>query len=181
MRDVWDDLADVARSGRRVWLDETRSTEQSVDAERRRARSMVDVCGEWMMAGHRLHAAWGTREVVGRIVAALRDVVVVDDSPVLWGLRADMVSTWARGDETVGEPFAGVRLWPSWNAWVMAVASSESPSTVHLLDGQTRRGERIEQAADHLIVHHRDGSETMAAIGQVVSVSVPDRDSLIGW
>lgn len=163
-----------------MWLDETRSTERTFEAGRRRGRSLTDVCGEWMMSGYQVHAEWTDGGVLGRIVAAGGDLVVVDDSRAVWGLQAALVSTWDRTGEA-RMPFGGVRMWPTWDAWVSFVEMSEAPVALHIVDGQTRRGHRIEQGRDHVTVHHGDGSETMTHTDRVVSLAVLDRDAFTSW
>lgn len=179
MDDVWEQLTDVARRGRLAWLEEARWAESTVEAQRRRGRSVTDVCREWMMAGHEVRAEWEDGEVSGRIVEVGDDLVVVDDGQSAWGIQPYLVSTWDRA-ETTTVPFAGVKMWPSWDAWVGFLEMEESAVTVHLDDGQTRRGDRVESGSDHLIVHHRDGSETIVCTERVVSVAVLDGDILTG-
>lgn len=71
------DLEGVARRGRREFEQEATEAEQDVELLRKRRRTLVDVCFEWMSRGDLVTLGVADHQFEGRLVAAVNDLVVV--------------------------------------------------------------------------------------------------------
>lgn len=71
------DLEGIARRGRRELHDETVSAERDTDLLRKRRRSLIDVCHEWMSRGDLVTVGAAGHEFEGQLVAAVNDLIVI--------------------------------------------------------------------------------------------------------
>jgi hypothetical protein len=71
------DLEGVARRGRRELIEEDAAAEGDTEQLRKRRRSLVDLCFEWMSRGDHVTIGVGGHEFEGRLVAAVNDLLVM--------------------------------------------------------------------------------------------------------
>lgn len=86
------DLEGVARRGRSELEEEAVSAEQDTELLRRRRRSLIDVCFEWMSRGDLLTIAVGNSQFEGRLLAAVNDLVVLHTKTTELSINAAAVS-----------------------------------------------------------------------------------------
>lgn len=85
------DLDGVARRGRAEYEDETAAAEADTEQLRRRRRSLIDVCFEWMSRGDLVTASVGGTRFEGRITTAVNDLLVIATKTLEAGLNISSV------------------------------------------------------------------------------------------
>jgi len=71
------DLEGVARRGRRELIEEDAAAEGDTEQLRKRRRSLVDLCFEWMSRGDHVTIGVGTQQFDGQLVVAVNDLLVL--------------------------------------------------------------------------------------------------------
>jgi hypothetical protein len=71
------DLESLARRGRRAFTEELAAAEHDTELLRRRRRSLVDVCFEWMSRGDRVTVAVAGTQFEGELIAVVNDLALL--------------------------------------------------------------------------------------------------------
>ena len=152
------DLEGVARRGRRELIEEDAAAEGDTEQLRKRRRSIVDLCFEWMSRGDHVTIGIGDQRFEGRLVAAVNDLLVLrtNDVEVAAGVPAvDFVRNNRRAafDGTSGE-----RNVSSFRAYLGAAELDQRP--VRLVGrGFDVTGVIGASTDDHWLVIDRNGAE----------------------
>ena len=85
------DLEGVARHGRRELEQEAAADEHDTELLRRRRRSIVDVCFEWMSRGDLVTVVVGGQGYEGRLVAAVNDLAIVETKTLRIALNLTLI------------------------------------------------------------------------------------------
>lgn len=95
MGDWWSghpDLEGIARRGRGEIADEAVSAERDTELLRKRRRSLIDVCFEWMSRGDLVTVAVAEGQFEGQLVAAVNDLIVLHTKTTEFAIAAVAVS-----------------------------------------------------------------------------------------
>ena len=93
MGDWWSDHPDlegIARRGRGEIEDEAVSAEQDTELLRKRRRSLIDVCFEWMSRGDLVTVAVAGTHFEGQLMAAVNDLIILQTKTI--GVSVDVAA-----------------------------------------------------------------------------------------
>ncbi len=156
------DLEGVARHGRRELEQEAAAAEHDTELLRRRRRSLVDVCFEWMSRGDLITVAVGGQGYEGRLVAAVNDLAIVETKTLRIAVNLSLVD-YVRSDRPAA--FAGSSGERSVTSFRAALGRCEIDATpVRLLDTNQRIdvvGVIAAATEDHVLLRDKHGLEWM--------------------
>jgi len=147
------DLAGVARSGRHELEADAVAGEQDAEQLRRRRRTIVDVCFEWMGRGDLVTVGLGSHEYQGKLVAAVNDLVIVKTRSVEASINATTIR-FARSDQIAQfTGTSGRRETSSFRAQVGRFEMDRQLVKVHADDGSVELTGRVTATTDdHVLV-----------------------------
>lgn len=154
------DLDRVARHGRSEIREEAEVAERDVEMLRRRRRSLIDVCFEWMSRGDLVTIAVAGWRFEGRLAAAVNDLVVVTTKTLEVAVNAALVD-FARSDRHAAfEGTTGARTVSSFRAQLGHYEIEETPVRLIGLDNGFDLTARIDASTDdHIVARDRQGLE----------------------
>jgi hypothetical protein len=158
------DLEGVARRGRGEMRQEAEDVERDADHLRRRQRSLVEVCFEWMSRGDLVTIGVGDTEYQGRLVAALNDLLVLVTPTMRVAVDAGAVRSVRSDRPAAHEGSSGDRIIGSFQALLGSFEVEGRP--VRLLDAAGSfdvTGVVTATTADHVDVRDGDGREWVLA------------------
>jgi hypothetical protein len=165
------DLEGVARHGRGELRQEAEEVESDAEHLRRRGRSLVDVCFEWMCRGDLVTIGVGDVEYQGRLEAAINDLVVVT-TPGLRVAVAAAAIRFVRSDRPgAGEGTTGDRSITSFQALLGSYEVERRPVRVHDAAGSFDvSGIVLATTPDHVNLQSPGGQEWILARGAIACV-----------
>lgn len=166
------DLDGLARRGRGELTEEAAAGEADTEQLRKRRRSLVDLCFEWMSRGDQVSIGIGDHQFEGRIVAAVNDLVVLHTGEVEIAASVDAID-FVRSNRPATHPgTSGERAVSSFRAYLGAAEIDRSP--VHLVgSGFDVEGIIDASTVDHWLVIDQNGVQwalSRHAIGYCVSL-----------
>jgi hypothetical protein len=154
------DLEGIARRGRSEMVDEAQAAEQDAELLRRRRRSLIDVCFEWMSRGDLVTISVAGHQFEGRLAAAVNDLLIMTTNTLEVAVNAGMVS-YARSDRPAAfEGTTGDRTVSSFRAELGRYEVERAPVRLVGLDQAFDVTAIIEASTDdHLLVRDRQNLE----------------------
>jgi len=168
------DLEGVARRGRGEIRQEAEDVESDAEHLRRRRRSLVEVCFEWMSRGDLVTIGVGATEYQGSLVAAINDLVILTTPVLRVAIDAGAVH-FARSDRPAAhEGSSGERTIGSFQALLGSYEVEGRPVRLRDAGGSFDvTGTVTATTADHVDVRDGDGREWVLARGAVTCVLEP--------
>ena len=161
------DLAGVARRSRRDLIEEDASAETDTEQLRKRRRSLIDLCFEWMSRGDRVTIGVGEDRFEGQLVAAVNDLLLLRTSEVEVAVNLRAVG-FARCDQRAAfDGTSGERSVASFRAY-LGVAEIDQLPARFVGHGFDVTGIIDASTDDHWLVIDHNGVEwalAQAAIG----------------
>lgn len=154
------DLEGLARRGRNELIEEASAGEADSEQFRKRRRSIIDVCFEWMSRGDLVTVGVLNAQFEGRIVTAVNDLIVLHTADVAIGVRTDAAGYVRTVRQAAFTGTVGGRDAASFRAYLGRFEVDSEP--VRLV-GETFDVEALITAStdDHLLVVDRNGTEWM--------------------
>ncbi len=152
------DLEGVARRGRDELIADAASAEADTEHLRKRRRSLIDVCFEWMSRGDQVTVAAAGSQHTGRLSAALNDLLVLETTDQVVAANTKAVD-FVRSDEPAHFPgTSGERTIGSFRAYL---GRHEVEGTSVRLVGATFDIVAVVEACtdDHVLARDESGVE----------------------
>ncbi|MDJ0954848.1 MAG: hypothetical protein QNJ81_14315 [Acidimicrobiia bacterium] len=166
------DLEGVARKGRGELIADAASAEADTEHLRKRRRSLVDVCFEWMSRGDQVTVSAAGSQYTGRLSAALNDLLVLETNDRVVAVNTGAVE-FARSDGQARFPgTSGERAVASFRAYL---GRHEVDGTPVRLVGATFDIVALVEACsdDHVLARDEHGVE-WALPQQVIAFAVAE-------
>ena len=121
------DLDGVARRGRRELTDDAAEGETDTEQLRKRRRSLVDLCFEWMSRGDHVTIGISGRQFEGRLVAAVNDLLLLQTNDVEVAVSIPSVSFVRSNRQAALDGTSGERRVSSFRAYLGAAEIDRFP------------------------------------------------------
>lgn len=152
------DLDGVARRGRRKLIDEGAAGETDTEQLRKRRRSLIDLCFEWMSRGDQVTIGVGAQQFDGRLVAAVGDLLVLRTKDIEVAIRLPAVGFVRCNQRAVFAGTSGERSVGSFRAY-LGVAEIDGIPVRLVGQGYDITGIIDASTDDHWLIVDRNGAE----------------------